>query len=153
MSDPDRIRFFFQHTQNHSVVTIMRSDWEKMVRPDGSPTELKKLPPKIGGVAKQAQVVAIAASGIANPSPSIDVVRKDDKDAPYIYNTDHYTVIESFPKHELYGEILAKTGVPDSDELKATLQDWVWLVGPKRVTDVHWSEEIPEYIKNAKKMG
>ena len=151
MNTPDRIRYYFQHAQDYSVITIMRMDWEKLVRADGSPTQLEELPSKIAGVAKQAEVVAIAASGIANPSPDLDVVRKDVDDDPYIYNTDHYTVVENFPKHALYSDILKKVGATDSSELKSTLESWVWLVGPKRVDGVHWSKEIPEYIRNAKK--
>ncbi len=151
MSHYDRIRFFFQHVEGHSVVTIMRSDWNQLVLSDGSPTHLEELPLKIGGVAKDAEVAAIAASGIANPSPGIDVVRKDLDDDPYIYNTDHYTVVEDLPKHPQYAGILKKTGLEETEELKSTLESWVWLVGPQRIDGVHWSKEIPDYIKNAKK--
>ena len=151
MCAPDRIRYYFQHVQQHSVVTIGRTDWEKLVSPDGNPTVLDALPTKIGGVAKQAEVVVIAASGIANPDPGIDVVRAAPEDAPYVFNTDHYTVVESFSNHPLYPDILAKVGVADSPELRSTLESWVWLIGPQKVDGVHWSKEVPDYIKNAKK--
>jgi hypothetical protein len=48
---------------------------------------------------REAEVVAVAASGIANPDPGLDMVSTDLKDAPTIFNTDHYTVVERLTKH------------------------------------------------------
>lgn len=151
MNSPDRIRYIFERTEQHSVITIMRSDWEALVRTDGSPTQIEALPPKISAVAKKAEIVAIAASGIANLSPGIDVVRKDPDDAPYIYNTDHYTVVESLTHYPFYNDLLQRSRVEDSTDLREELESWVWLIGPKRIDGIHWATEIPEYIRNAKK--
>jgi hypothetical protein len=151
MNSPDKIRYMFQHIEKHSVITIMRGEWEKLVRDDGEPTHLEALPVKLSAVAKQAEVVAIAASGMSNQLSGIDVVRKDIADAPYIYNTDHYTVIEHLPAHSLYPNLLRKVGITDSVDLRSTLESWVWLIGPERIDGVHWATEIPAHVKNAKK--
>jgi hypothetical protein len=100
---------------------------------------------------RDAEVVAVAASGIANPNPGIDIVRKDVNDAPMIYNTDHYIVVERLTSHPDYDAILSRTSIKDSDALRQTLDSWVWIIGPMRDPTNHWAREIPEYIKNAVK--
>ena len=89
----------------HSVVTVNFHDWQNLVRVDGAPTVVEQIPEKLSGVMRDAEVVAVAASGIANPNPGINIVRKDVKDAPMIYNTDHYTVVERITSHPDYGAI------------------------------------------------
>jgi len=151
MSDPIRLRYFMENLYGHSVVTINMTDWKNLVRLDGLPTTVEQIPEKLSGVMRDAEVVAVAASGIANANPGIDIVRKDPKDAPMIYNTDHYTVVERLTEHSDYPDILKRTKVEDSKALRDTLNSWVWIVGPERDPTNHWAEEIPEYIKNAAK--
>jgi hypothetical protein len=92
MSEPIRLRCFMENLYEHSVITIGNRDWQRLVRSDGRPTVVEQVPEKLSGVMRDAEVVAVAARGIANPNPGIDIVRKDLKDAPTIFNTDHYTV-------------------------------------------------------------
>jgi hypothetical protein len=150
MSDPIRLRYFMENLYGHSVITVNTQDWKNVVRLDGSPTRVEQIPEKLSGVLRDAEVVAVAASGIANPNPGIDIVRKDLKDSPTIYNTDHYTVVERLTEHPDYSSILKRTKVEDSKELQETLNSWVWIIGPERDPANHWAEEIPKYIKNAK---
>ena len=95
-----------ENLYGHSVITINTQDWKKLVRVDGLPTVVEQIPEKLSGVIRDAEVVAVAASGIVNPNPGIDIVRKDLKDAPTIYNTDHYTVAERLTEHPDYSSIL-----------------------------------------------
>jgi len=151
MSDPIRLRYFMENLYGHSVITINTMDWKNLVRNDGLPTVVEQIPEKLSGVMRNAEVVAVAASGIANANPGIDIVRKDPKDAPTIYNTDHYTVVERLTEHPDYPDILKRTKVEDSQALQETLNSWVWIIGPERDPTNHWIEEIPDYIKNAAK--
>jgi hypothetical protein len=151
MSDPIRLRYFMENLHGRSVITINTQDWKSLVRVDGSPTVVEQIPDKLSGVMRDAEVVAVAASGKVNPNPGIDIVRKDLKDAPTIYNTDHYTVVERLTEHPDYSGILKRTKVEDSKALQETLNSWVWIIGPERDPTNHWVEEIPEYIKNAAK--
>jgi len=151
MSDPIRLRYFMETLYGHSVITINTTDWTNLVRVDGLPTVVEQIPEKLSGVLRDAEVVTVAASGIANPNPGIDIVRKDLTDAPMIYNTDHYTVVERLTDHPDYPNILKRTKVQDSKALQETLNSWVWIIGPERDPTNHWVEEIPEYIKNAAK--
>ena len=151
MSEPVRLRYFMENLYGHSVVTINFQDWQNLVRVDGAPTVVEQIPDKISGVMRDAEVVAVAASGIANQNPGIDIVRKDIKDAPMIYNTDHYRVVERLTGHPDYDAILKRTNVKDSDALRQTLDSWVWIIGPERDPTNHWAKEIPEYIRNATK--
>ncbi|HEX4653431.1 MAG TPA: hypothetical protein VH227_04210 [Candidatus Udaeobacter sp.] len=150
MSDPIRLRYFMENVYGHSVITVNTQDWKNVVRLDGSPTRVEQILEKLSRVMRDAEVVAVAASGIANPNPGIDIVRKDPKDSPTIYNTDHYTVVERLTGHPDYSSILKRTKVEDSKELQETLNSWVWIIGPEQDPANHWTEEIPEYIKNAK---
>jgi hypothetical protein len=140
-----------ENLYEHSVITMGNQDWQRLVRSDGKPTVVEQIPDKLAGVMRDAEVVAVAASGIANANPGIDIVRKDLKDAPQIYNTDHYTVVERLTAHPDYPAIVKRANVSDSKELRETLDSWVWIIGPKRDPVNHWAKEIPEYIKNAEK--
>jgi hypothetical protein len=140
-----------ENLYGHSVITIGNQDWQRLVRSDGEPTVVEQIPKELSGVMRDAEVVAVAASGIANPNPGMDIVRKDPKDAPTIFNTDHYTVVERLTRHPDYPAIVKRANVTDSKPLRETLDSWVWIIGPKRDPDHHWAEEIPEYIKRAKK--
>jgi hypothetical protein len=140
-----------ENVLDHSVITIGNQDWQRLVRSDGQPTVVEQIPKKLSGVMRDAEVVAVAASGIANPNPWIAFVRKDLKDAPTIFNTDHYTVIERLTAHPDYSSIVKRANVTDSEQLRETLNSWVWIIGPKRDLNHHWADEIPEYIKNAKR--
>jgi hypothetical protein len=151
MSASVRLRYFMEHLYGHSVITINTQEWKNLVRVDGRPTVVEQIPTKLSGVMRDAEVVAVAASGIANPSPGIDIVRKDFGDSPRIYNTDHYTVVERLTEHPDYSAILERTKVEDSKALRETLNSWVWIIGPERDPTNHWAEEIPEYINNAAK--
>lgn len=117
---------------------------------DGSVTKLEEIPHKIAGVQTDAEVVVAVASGIANICPGIDIVRKDPKDAPFIYNTDHYAIIEHLTHHPEYTTFVRRAGVCDSIELRQAIDSWVWIIGPLREPSTHWSTEIPQFIKNAK---
>jgi len=151
MSEPIRLRYFMENVYGHSVITINTQAWQNLVRVDGSLPVVEQIPEKLSGVLRDAEVVAVAASGIANPNPGIDIVRKDLKDAPTIYNTDHYTIVERLTANPDYRSILKRTNVQDSKTLRETLDSWVWIIGPERDPANHWTQEIPEYIRNATK--
>jgi hypothetical protein len=90
-----------------------------------------------------------AGSGIYNPSPGIDVVRLDQADKPYIYNIDHYTVLEHFASSPIYQEALRVARIDENEELAEFIQSHVFVVGPYS-DDNHWVEEIPQHIREAK---
>jgi hypothetical protein len=150
MSEPIRLRYFMENFYGHSVITINTQDWQNLVRVDGLATVVEQIPEKLSGVLRDAEVVAVAASGIANPNPGIDIVRKDLKDAPTIYNTDHYRVVERLTANPDYRSIVKRTNVQDSKALRETLDSWVWIIGPERDPANHWTQ-VPEYIRNATK--
>ena len=149
--DGIRLTFGLEYLYGYSVVTAPATQWREIVIADGTPTVLEQVPGPLSAVHKQAEVVAVAASGQANPTPGIDIVRYHQKDHPYIYNVDHYTVIEDFHLHPNYDKIREKVGIQDSTDLRQMMQDWIFIVGPKRIEGVHWSKTIPEYIQNAMK--
>jgi hypothetical protein len=151
MSDPNKIRYYMKYHFEHSVIAISATEWSTLVESDGQPTLVEEVPNQISAVLSEAEVVVVAASGISNPNPGIDLVRKDIKDAPYIYNTDHYMVIERLPSHPAYSRILGGAGVEDSPELQETLNSRVWIIGPERDPEHHWATEVPKHIRNARK--
>ena len=80
------------------------------------------------------------ASGIANQSPGLEIVRRDPADAPFIYNTDDYTVIENLTGHPEYLTFVRRAGVQDSIELRSAIDLWVWILGPTRDRAVHYEQ-------------
>jgi hypothetical protein len=151
MSEPDRIRYFMQYAQGHSVITIGNQVWNQLVRQDGKPTLLEGVPQKLSGVMQDATVVVMAASGAHALDPAIQITRLDEKDYPYIYNTDHYSVIERLSRYPGYHEILGRTNIKDSELLRNTIDSWAWIIGPKKPPGIHWSKEIPQYVRDAEK--
>ena len=149
-----KLKFAAQNILGRSVMVIPRSDWEKLIREDGQPTQVNSLGAPFANVIHEAQVVAVAASGHQNPDPGIDIVRRDDRDAPYIYNIDHYTVVQTLCIHDAYNAILTKAGVSDSPELQQCLDHNVFVIKqhPTETRD-HWSEDFPVRIKNARMKG
>jgi hypothetical protein len=149
-----KLQFAFQKFLGRSVITMPRPDWERLIREDGQPTQVKSLGSPFADVMYEARVVAVAASGHQNPDPGIDVVRRDDRDAPYIYNIDHYTVVQTPCLHDAYKTILTKIGITDSPELQKCLNDIVFVVKQHPTeTENHWSEDIPARVKNAREKG
>jgi hypothetical protein len=134
-----------------NVMSIPRDEWHEMVNLDGSPTRLQKAPTPLKEVERQAMVVAITASGVNNCSPGIDVLRLDAKDAPYIYNKDHYTAVETITLHSGYPTFLQHAGVTDTDELRDELNKKVYVIknDPSEFDD-HWCLEVPDQVRNAK---
>jgi hypothetical protein len=120
-----------------------------MVHSTGAVTQLAASALPIHAVAQQATVVAIAGSGIVNPQPGIDVVRFDGGDRPFVYNVDHYSVVEDLPSHPEYEAIVRKAGVQLTREVRKFMSENVFVVGPERL-DNHWVMEIPAQIAAAK---
>jgi hypothetical protein len=145
----DRILFSMQRTLNRSVAILDRAEWNRMVDNSGTPTFIDAAGIPIHAVAREATVVAIAGSGIVNPQPGIDVVRYDPQDRPFVYNIDHYRVVENLPSHPRYEDIVRTAGVRSTPEVRQFMSQHVFIVGPER-PDNHWVEEIPAAIAAAK---
>jgi hypothetical protein len=98
-----------------------------------------------------AMVVAVAASGNINPDPGFDIARYDPDDAPYVYNIDHYEVIERLNSHPEYQAILKTAGLSDSPALQAQLAGNVLLMlrDPAETSD-HWCKQLPHRINIAR---
>lgn len=152
MTDIRRIAYSLSHHHVKTVTIFSRDDWNTLVLESGEPTFLARPPAPLENVVEQASVVAIAASGQINPDPGVDVVRRDSKDAPYVYNLDHYKVVENLQQHPQYGSICDSAGLTQTEELDATLERHVFIVGPfDKDHPGHWAEDIPGHIANAKK--
>lgn len=146
MDEIKRIECALEHVMNASVITISRADWEILV--DGEPTRVVLAPVEMKGLLSPASLVSVVGSGIYNPSPGVDIVRYDLEDSPFVYNIDHYKVLENFSDDPNYQRVLNMVGIIDSDALQVIFKDYVFIVGPYRL-DNHWSIEIPEAIRNA----
>ena len=149
MENEDRLKYALEYVTDKSVFIVERVEWERTIDESGEPIKLANAPLPISGLVSMAARVMTAGSGIYNPSPGIDVVRLDPADEPYIYNIDHYTVMENFASAPLYQEALRVAGIEESEELNGYIQSHVFVVGPYREGD-HWAEEIPKHIREAK---
>lgn len=133
------------------AVSIMPvDDWVHLIHETGDTTKLVHAPLELGQVENDVLVAAIAASGNINTDPGIDIVRHDPDDTPYIYNIDHYIVIENLPKHELFEKVISTAGVSLTDDLNKILSENVFIVGPYKDSPDHWAKEISRHIQEAK---
>jgi hypothetical protein len=152
MTYMERIAYSLKHHEEKTAAIFSRSDWNTLVLASGEPTRLTRPPVPLENVVDQASVVAIAASGQVNPDPGIDVVRLDGKDKPFVYNLDHYKVVENLQQHPQYDSILKTAGLTQAEDLDAALEEHVFIVGPfDKDYPGHWAEDIPVHIANAKK--
>jgi len=149
MENENRLKYALEHVTDKSVFIVERVEWERIVDESGEPIKLANVPLPISGLVSMAAHVMAAGSGICNPSPGIDVVRHDPADKPYIYNIDHYTVMENFASAPLYHEALNVANIEGTEELNEYIQSHVFVVGPFREGN-HWVEEIPKNIQEAK---
>lgn len=147
-----RIKYATKRVLNKSVSTMSRQAWERLILNDGVITEVNSLGAPFENVMQDAAVVAAAAAGYNCSSPGIDIVRYDMKDAPYVYNIDHYTVVQSFHLHNEFQKIVKTAGVENSVLLEQCLDEYVFIVKqkPNEIID-HWSKTLPKHIKNAQK--
>jgi len=150
MVDENRIKFALRHVAKNSVFIVGRTEWERMVDESGEPIRIESVPPALSGLVSMSTHIMTAGSGIHNPSPGMDVVRHGPKDAPYIYNIYHYTVMEHFSTAPIYQQVLEVAQIEATPELDEFIQNHVFVVGPYREENKHWFEEIPKHIKNAK---
>src|SRR6266545_8260123 len=136
MKTIERIRFALERVTDNSVHILARPDWQSRVLDNGEPTRMR-LPVELENVERDARVVMVAGSGIVNADPGMDVVREDEGDAPEVFNTDHYSAIENLVEHPHFPNVLRVAGVADSPELRAGLNQSVFLIGPKRLPNHH----------------
>lgn len=149
MNNYHRLQYALEHITDKSVFIVERTDWEHIVDTNGEPIKLAVIPSPISGLVSMAAHVMTAGSGIYNPSPGIDVVRFDPYDEPYVYNIDHYTVLEHFSLSPLYQKALKVSRIEETEELNEYIQSHVFVVGPYQEYN-HWAEEIPKHIREAK---
>ena len=105
-----------------------------MVREDGLPTrwDQVQVPAPFSAVFAKAVVMSVAGSGICIPDPGFDIVRYDPKDAPWVYNIDHYTVFEDLRKHPHFDLLIQRYGIAQTIGLRELINTRVFVVGPNR---------------------
>jgi hypothetical protein len=150
MNHIDRIYFALRRIEEKSVVSFGYADWCRMVRADGTVTELEQLPPSIQNPSLAASTIVAVASGVANPDPGCDVLRHDPADMPFIINLDHYSIIENLHLHDVYHEVLKVARIEDTQELRFELQNSVYVI-KEPPNDYHWLQEFPQFVLEAKK--
>lgn len=92
-------------------------------------------------------VVAVATStGPWTGSPGFHVVRRDPKDAPNIYNTDSYDVVEDITAAGDFLQVCKTAGLPPDSVHPTELSGFVFVLGPKRRPDHHspWCRKTSE---------
>jgi len=131
------------------VHAVGRAEWESRLRPGGEPTKLPSPLTPFSSVPQRAEVETYAMS--ARPAVALGgfhVVRRDDVDAPNIFNTDSYVEID-LTSHQEWDQILKMARLTDWPELASAISGHVFLTGPERRPD-HHSPHVPGDIDDAK---
>jgi hypothetical protein len=150
MSKIDRLYYAIRRIEDKSVVSFGYADWARLVRADGTITEMEALPTAINNPSLAASTIVAIASGISNLAPGMDILRYDPSDAPYVINLDHYKVIENLHLHDIYPEALKIAQIDDTPGLRFELQNSVYVV-KEPPNDYHWLKDFPEFVLQAKK--
>jgi hypothetical protein len=152
MTEIEKIRFAMERFYSKSVKVYNKQDWLSSIAHSGRPTKFINIPEPYEAIQHDFSYIESAGSGVVNPSPGIDIVRFDPKDEPYIYNTDHYNVIEDFIQKPEYQNILRIAGLIQTLEVDNIVREYVFIIGPEKL-NCHWAEEVPGHIANAKVKG
>src|SRR5207247_577116 len=91
--------------------------------------------------------VAVASGRSFADVPGTHVVRRDEGNAPNIYNTDSHDVIEDLPAHPAWPRVIEITGAKDTSELRQRVRRPVFLVETRRPD--HHSPQVPADIATA----
>ena len=134
--------------RRRKIYAIPCHEWKSQVRSDGSPTKLAQPLTPFVGIATNPVFVTYAMSTqpFANPG-GFHAVRRDEADAPNVFNTDSYDEI-NLPSLPQWPQIVSTAGVAKA-ELESVLRTHVFLTGPKRRKD-HHSPRVPRDIRKAK---
>jgi len=127
---------------------MAHGDWSRLVRHDGTITELAELPEAIANPKLLASTLVAVASGISVAQPGMDVLRFDRKDDPYFINLDHYTIIENLQDHEVYPEVLRVAKLEDTPEIRFELQNNIYVI-KEPPNENHWLKDFPEHVLKA----
>jgi hypothetical protein len=144
-----RVHYALHKIEAKSVVTFDHSDWGRLVRADGTLTELEELPGPFNNPKLNASTLVAVASGMAVAQPGMDILRYDPGDEPFIINLDHYTIIENIHAHEIYPEALRVAGLKDSSELRFELQNNIYVI-KEPPNEHHWLTDFPQHVLEAK---
>ena len=146
---PITLQYALKHVENRSVVIMKRKDWHTLVSTPECVSMVPTLAPPLNTLATQVQTVVVIASGFGTQEARLEVFRGDEKDAPYVWNKDQYTIIQTLCDHPQYRQILETAGVSGSSELDECLKEHVFVIkrSPNEF-EGHWCQELPSMVKD-----
>ena len=146
---PLRLECALKHVLGDSVLTMKREDWHTMISTPSDVSLVRTLPSPFSQLATQVNSLVVTAVGFGTPEARVDVYRGDEKDYPYIWNKDPYTIIQTLCDHPQYERILKTAGVPEDPILHEYLAAHVFVVkhGPKD-SEGHWLQELPSIVRD-----
>jgi len=145
----DRIRRAAEVILECNIHVLHRSEWESSVRAGGEPTVLPRPLSPFERVGAGAEVERYAMS--ARPfaaTGGFHVLRRDDRDAPTVFNRDSYSEVDPL-RHPEWSRMLSAAAVQPGPDLDEVIRQHVFLRGPERWPD-HHSAEVPPDIMRAK---
>jgi hypothetical protein len=132
-----------------SVQVVTREEWDSANHPGGEPVLLPQPLSPFRAVELTGKLeVAVTSARPWADQPGYHNVRRDPADAPKDINLDSHNAIFDLSSHYSWRRVLEVTGMADSAELRARVQEHVFLVPTWR--DDHRSERIPDDIAGAK---
>jgi len=144
----ERLRAALEHHLRRSVKVMWRKEWAKANHPDGRPVKLQRpFPPFRGIVGTGKMEIAVASAQGYAEVPGTHIVRRDEKDAPNIFNTDSHDVIDDLTTHDSWPRLLQITGEKDTRTLRRRVRRRVFLVATRRKD--HHSPHVPQDIASA----
>ncbi len=152
MNDVIRVYYTLRKVEGKSVHILDKGEWHRLLRSDGTVTELEDLPPHMNSPELKACTITTLASGICNPDPGIDVLRYDEDDAPRVINIDHYIVIENFDRHPEYEHVLSLAGIDDDKDIRDELNSKVFVIKQPPGAN-HQVEDFPDFVEKARFKG
>jgi hypothetical protein len=145
-ADAPRLHALWQHRAGRSVLSMARSDWDRLSQGTTGPVRLDIAQTPLAGIASDASVIAAVAY---QPSDSgngeVVVYRHDSADEPTPVNVDKYAVLRNIASDPRLPSLISAASTKDNDNLRRYLTDNVFIVRKNPGRD-HWLRELPTAV-------
>ena len=137
LADAPRFRAYWEHLEDRSVLTMARSEWNRLSLRFGEPVTLDVQRTPIAAVDKQASVVGAFGQLHSSATAQITIMRYDEKDAPTPINVDKYTVWTDMSGHRSLNQMISGASTQHNTNFSKFLEENVFIIKQDPGPD-HW---------------
>ncbi len=141
-ADAPRFQAYWRHLEGHSVLTMPRSDWDKLRVEQHQPVRIDIAKTPLVNIARDAMVVTALAEQKSDTIAEITIFRYDEQDAPMSINVDRYKVWLDVSSKESLADMISAASTELNQNFLDFVAQYVFLVKEDPGSD-HWLPSLP----------